>query len=188
MPTVPTATPAIPLTSQQLYRKSELKQLNTECQSTAQLTPLDDIVGQERAQQAVEFAMGIKEKGYNIYAIGQNGLGKRTMMLRYLNRHDPIKPALFDWCYVVNFDDTRSPKVLKLTAGMGQEFKKSIEKLMLKLVRALPLAFDNEMYYARAEKLKSQLIQKQEAALTELSEEAKQKNISLSLTMQEIIK
>ena len=66
MPTVPTAKPAIPLTSQQLYRKSELKQLNTECQSTAQLTPLDDIVGQERAQQAVEFAMGIKEKGYNI--------------------------------------------------------------------------------------------------------------------------
>lgn len=46
---------------------------------------------------------------------------------------------------------------------------------MLKLVKALPLAFDNEMYYARTEKLKSQLSQKQEVALTELTEEAKQK-------------
>lgn len=154
---------AAPLTSQQLYRKCDLKELSTDCQSTAELTPLDDIVGQERAQQAVEFAMGIKEKGYNIYAIGQNGLGKRTMMLRYLNRHEPSEHSLYDWCYVVNFDDTRSPKVLKLAAGSGLEFKKAIEKLMLKLVKALPLAFDNEMYYARAEKLKSQLAQKQEA-------------------------
>lgn len=175
---------AIQLTSKQLYRKCDLKELSTDCQSTAELTPLDDIVGQERAQQAVEFAMGIKEKGYNIYAIGQNGLGKRTMMLRYLNRHEPSEHSLYDWCYVVNFDDTRSPKVLKLAAGSGLEFKKAIEKLMLKLVKALPLAFDNEMYYARAEKLKSQLAQKQEAALTELSEEAKQKGISLSLTLQ----
>ncbi|WP_198780656.1 Lon protease family protein [Shewanella putrefaciens] len=175
---------AIQLTSQQLYRKCELQELDPHCQSTAELTPLDDIVGQERAQQAVEFAMGIKEKGYNIYAIGQNGLGKRTMMLRYLNRHEPSEHNLHDWCYVVNFDDTRSPKVLKLTAGTGLEFKKAIEKLMLKLVKALPLAFDNEMYYARAEKLKSQLAQKQETALTELSEEAKQKGISLSLTLQ----
>ncbi|MCH1929020.1 AAA family ATPase [Shewanella sp. A25] len=178
------ATPAIALSSHQLYRKSELKALDQNCHSTAELTPLNDIVGQERAQQAVEFAMGIKEKGYNIYAIGQNGLGKRTMMLRYLNRHEPIEPALYDWCYVVNFDDTRSPKVLKLTAGTGTEFKKAIEGLMLKLVKSLPLAFNNEMYYTRAEKLKNQLADKQEAALNELSEEAKQKGISLSLTMQ----
>lgn len=184
MPTDAISSQAVPLDSKQLYRICELNQLNADCQSTADLTPLDDIVGQERAQQAVEFAMGIKEKGYNIYAIGQNGLGKRTMMLRYLSRHEPSDHTLYDWCYVVNFDDTRSPKVLKLSAGTGLEFKKAIEKLMLKLVKALPLAFDNEMYYARTEKLKSQLAQKQEIALTELTDEAKLKGISLSLTMQ----
>ncbi|MGL5046870.1 MAG: Lon protease family protein [Shewanella sp.] len=184
MPTDVVSSQATLLNSQQLYRICELDQLSTDCHSTAELTPLDDIVGQERAQQAVEFAMGIKEKGYNIYAIGQNGLGKRTMMLRYLSRHEPSDHTLYDWCYVVNFDDTRCPKVLKLTAGTGLEFKKAVEKLMLKLVKALPLAFDNEMYYARTEKLKNQLSQKQEVALTELTEEAKQKGISLSLTMQ----
>ncbi|MGL5467344.1 MAG: ATP-dependent protease, partial [Shewanella sp.] len=81
--------PAMLLTPKQLYRQSTLAALAPNCQSTADLTPLNDIVGQERAQQAVEFAMGIKDKGYNIYAIGQNGLGKRTMMLRYLSRHEP---------------------------------------------------------------------------------------------------
>ncbi len=120
-----------PLSSDKLYRVSALNGLSDECKSTKHLTPLDEIVGQERAQQAVEFAMSIKEKGYNIYAIGRNGLGKRTMVMRYLNRHDPNGNAntLYDWCYVSNFDDTRCPKVLKLPAGQGTAFKKDIEQL-----------------------------------------------------------
>ncbi|PSW21952.1 ATP-dependent protease [Photobacterium sanctipauli] len=172
------------LSSDKLYRASELNGLPEDCKSTKNLTPLDEIVGQERAQKAVEFAMSIKEKGYNIYAIGRNGLGKRTMVLRYLNRHDPNGSGhmLYDWCYVANFEETRSPKVLKLPAGSGQKFKKDIEKLMTRLVKALPLAFDNEMYYSRSEKLKNQLTQKQESALITLTTEAKEHSVSLSVT------
>ncbi|MGF1692722.1 Lon protease family protein [Photobacterium kagoshimensis] len=178
--------PIQPLGSEKLYRGSALNGLNEECKSTKNLTPLDEIVGQERAQKAVEFAMSIKEKGYNIYAIGRNGLGKRTMVLRYLNRHEPNGNAmpLYDWCYVANFDDTRIPSVLKLPAGTGITFKKEIEKLMTRLVKALPLAFDNEMYYSRAETLKSQLAKKQEGALLTLTSKAKTQSISLSLTPQ----
>ncbi|MDW3139120.1 hypothetical protein, partial [Vibrio sp. 1288] len=61
------------LEPQQLYSVADLE--NMPCKSTKELPPIDEIVGQERAQKAVEFAMSIKEKGYNIYAIGQNGLG-----------------------------------------------------------------------------------------------------------------
>lgn len=178
--------PIKPLSSDKLYRVSELKGLDADCKSTKHLTPLDEIVGQERAQQAVEFAMSIKEKGYNIYAIGRNGLGKRTMVMRYLNRHEPNdkESSLYDWCYVVNFEETRSPKVLKLPAGTGTQFKKDIEKLMQRLVKGMPLAFDNEMYYSRAETLKNQLAEKQEGALANLTKQAKEKGISLSLTTQ----
>ena len=176
--------PVKPLSSDKLYRASELKGLSAECKSTKYLTPLDEIVGQERAQQAVEFAMSIKEKGYNIYAIGRNGLGKRTMVLRYLNRHAANGELLYDWCYVANFEETRRPKVLKLPAGTGNQFKKEIEKLMTRLVKALPLAFDNEMYFSRSETLKNQLSQKQESALLTLTSEAKEKSVSLSLTTQ----
>jgi lon-related putative ATP-dependent protease len=178
--------PIKPLSSDKLYRVSELKGLDADCKSTKHLTPLDEIVGQERAQQAVEFAMSIKEKGYNIYAIGRNGLGKRTMVMRYLNRHEPNdkESSLYDWCYVVNFEETRSPKVLRLPAGTGTQFKKDIEKLMQRLVKGMPLAFDNEMYYSRAETLKNQLAEKQEGALANLTKQAKEKSISLSLTTQ----
>ncbi|EIE1225424.1 Lon protease family protein [Vibrio vulnificus] len=170
------------LSAAQLYSVAELEQLP--CKSTKELAPIDEIVGQERAQKAVEFAMSIKEKGYNIYAIGQNGLGKRTMILRYLNRHQHDVDALYDWCYVANFEDIRTPKVLKLPQGVGVQFRNDIEKLMTKLVNAMPLAFDNEMYYSRADKLKNQLVQKQEQELERITKEAKEKGISLTITTQ----
>lgn len=120
--------PIKPLSCHQLYRTSTLTELAADCKSTKHLQPLDQIIGQDRAQQAVEFAMSIKEKGYNIYALGHNGLGKRTMILRYLNRHEPSSnnQAVFDWCYTVNFDEARHPKLLKLPAGTAHQFKKEV--------------------------------------------------------------
>lgn len=170
------------LEATQLYLSAELEKLQNK--STKELAPIDEIVGQERAQKAVEFAMSIKEKGYNIYAIGQNGLGKRTMILRYLNRHQHDEKALFDWCYIANFEDIRTPRVLKLPCGIGSRLKQDIEKLMSKLVNAMPLAFDNELYYSRADKLKNQLAAKQEAELAVITKDAKAKGISLTITSQ----
>lgn len=177
--------PISPLTSAKLYLPSLLSSLDAKVKSTKSLNPLDKIVGQERAQSAVEFAMSMQDKGYNIYAIGRNGLGKRTMVMRYLDRYDPgLHHPLYDWCYVVNFADARTPKVLQLPQGKGAQFKKDIEELMKRLVKALPLAFDNEIYYTRADKLKAQLASKQEAALNKITKEAAAKHISLSITAQ----
>lgn len=116
---------SLSLSSDKLYHPAELEQLP--CKSTKDITPIDEIVGQERAQKAVEFAMSIKDKGYNIYATGQNGLSKRTMILRYLNRHQPDDMQVFDWCYVANFEDIRQPKVLKLPSGIGKAFRQDME-------------------------------------------------------------
>ncbi|MFV0576670.1 MAG: Lon protease family protein [Vibrio sp.] len=170
------------LTEDRIYHHAQLDQLP--CKSTKDIPPIDEIVGQERAQKAVEFAMSIKDKGYNIYATGQNGLGKRTMVLRYLNRHKPDDMQVFDWCYVANFEDIRQPKVLKLPCGVGKAFRQDVEKLLAKLVKAIPLAFDNEVYFTRSEKLKNQLNQKQQSALEEISLIAKEKGVSLTITMQ----
>lgn len=171
--------PQQPLTSDQLYRTATLNKLQVS--STKHLAPLDEIVGQERARQAVEFAMSIREKGYNIYAIGQNGLGKRTMVMRYLNKHWRYEHPIFDYCYVANFQNSRSLTVLMLPPQRGVVFKKDIEKLLAKLGKSLTLAFDNEMYYSRADVLTNRLSEQQENALNTLKDEAKSFHIRLSI-------
>ena len=173
----------IKLTESDIYRACQLSDLLPNCKTTKDLQPITEIVGQTRAQKAVEFAMGIKEKGYNIYAIGQNGLGKRTMMLRYL-RKLKTQSELYDWCYVSNFDNPRRPKVLKLESGKGETFSQDVEKLVIKLVKSLPLTFENELYYNRTEQLKKQLAERQEAELDNISKKAKEQNVQLSVTPQ----
>ncbi len=169
-----------PLTLEKLYRTAKPKDLPF--RTTKSLEPLTEIVGQERAQEAVRFAMSMQDSGYNVYAVGRNGLGKRTMMLRYLNRHAGEGQHTFDWCYVANFDEPRAPKVLKLPAGIGQQLKKDIEKLMERLVKAIPVAFDNDSYFERSDKLKNELAEKQEQILQKLAKQAKRKKVNLTIT------
>ncbi|GAM63166.1 ATP-dependent protease La type II [Vibrio ishigakensis] len=106
------------------------------------------------------------------------------MMLRYLKRHPFDMEGLYDWCYVANFDDIRIPKVLKLPRGIGTKLKSDIDKLITKLLKAMPLAFDNEIYFSRADKLKNQLATKQNTALEALTLEAKAQDVSLTITTQ----
>lgn len=168
------------LKASQAYASCNLKDLpfNT----TKSLPPLNEIVGQARAKEAVRFAMAMPDSGYNIYAVGRNGLGKRTMVLRYLDHQIQGDGEVWDWCYVANFDEPRSPSVLKLPVGMGMSLKKDMEKLMSRLVKAIPQAFDNDNYFERSEKLKSDYAQIQENALEKLAKQAKRKKISLSIT------
>jgi len=168
------------LSVDQLYSTCRLNDLPFT--TSKSLAPLNEIVGQSRAQEAVRFAMAMPDTGYNIYAVGRNGLGKRTMILRYLDRERKKTNTIYDWCYVANFNEPRSPEVLKLPVGMGLKLKQGVEKLILRLVRGIPQAFDTDSYFERTEALKNEYATLQENALDKLSNQARRKKIKLSLT------
>lgn len=168
------------LTVKELYASCESKDLNFT--STKSLEPINEFVGQSRAQEAIRFAMAMPDSGYNVYAVGRNGLGKRTMIMRYLDHHRKQIPNLYDWCYVADFELPRSPKVLKLPVGMGPSLKADIEKLMLRLVKAIPQTFENDQYYERSESLKNEYADKQDNALEKVAKQARRKKIKLSLS------
>ncbi|MBM3292725.1 hypothetical protein FJY84_08620, partial [Candidatus Bathyarchaeota archaeon] len=43
------------------------------CKSSADLTPLQQIIGQDRALKALQFGLKIKDGGFNIYVSGMAG-------------------------------------------------------------------------------------------------------------------
>jgi hypothetical protein len=43
------------------------------CKTTKELVPSNEIIGQERAIRALNFGLGIKERGFNIYVAGLPG-------------------------------------------------------------------------------------------------------------------
>ena len=169
---------ALPLN--QLYKACVLKDLPFK--TTRQLDPLAEIVGQNRAQEAVRFALNMPHGGYNVYAVGRNGLGKRTMMLRYLEHHVDEDHRIHDWCYVANFDDPRVPRMIRLPAGEGGNLKQDMEKLMSRLVKMIPQTFDSDSFLERAEQLKGEYGKKQEDELEKVANQAKRRKVSLTLT------
>ncbi len=65
-----------PLTTEQLGWRCDPEQLGFE--TTAEVSPLDALFGQERGTEAIELALGLEADGYNLYVAGPVGTGRET--------------------------------------------------------------------------------------------------------------
>lgn len=121
-------------------RPLPVKSLSTRCEprqfsfnSTANLPFDEDIVGQERAIEAIDFGLEMEHKGYNIYVMGPPGMGKHELAKKLVIRKSRLRDTAKDWCYVYNFDNPLKPKVLQLDPGLGQQLKQDMDELIEKL-------------------------------------------------------
>ncbi|MGE5632131.1 MAG: Lon protease family protein [Caulobacteraceae bacterium] len=124
-------------------------------ETTADLEPLDGIIGQGRAAAAMEFGLAIKRSSYNIYVSGLTGTGRSSYTKSIVNRIAVNENVPDDWCYVYNFKNPDKPICINLPAGMGYRLQKDMRKLVKSLKIKIPKAFEGEEY----EKQKSEIIQ-----------------------------
>jgi len=108
-------------------------------QTTDDVSELNDILGQERALDAVQFGIQMRKKGYNLYALGPPGIGKRTIVQEFIKQRSAAARTPPDWCYVHNFDDPHSPKALELPPERGNRLRQHMESLIEDLRTAIPL-------------------------------------------------
>ena len=135
------------LKPEQLRRQSDPARFSFE--STADLSPLRKIIGQERAVRAIDFGIDIPSQGYNIYALGPAGSGRTTAVRRFLDRRAAERPVPWEWCYVYNFEDPRCPKAVNLPPGRASELRKQMGALFEGLRGEIPRAFEGEHYEER---------------------------------------
>ena len=144
---------------------------------TNELADFEGIVGQERAIDALSFAVEMGRPGYNMYLMGSTGLGKHTLLKRFLDEAAAEQSAADDWCYVFNFDDPQKPKAINLPAGQGRKFRDDMRQLVQDLQTAIPSAFETELYYTRQQEVRDSLKEQTHAAFNSLAEEAKQHEV-----------
>ena len=147
--------------------------------TTAKLESLAEIIGQERAVGAVRFGVGIQRDGYNLFALGPNGIGKNSLVRRYVEEKAEAKETPPDWCYVNNFEQPYKPHVLELPPGMGHELSTDMEQLIEDLHSAIPAVFESEEYRTRSQVIEEELSERQERTIDEIRTAAREKGISL---------
>ena len=140
----------------ELYHSCDMSLLNFA--TTDDITELTDVIGQERALEALDFGFGIKHDGYNLFVSGSTGLGKHTIVKHLLESRVVDHKESNDWCYINNFKRQHNPLVLKLPAGTGNQLRNDMSQLVEDLLVAIPAAFESDEYHARVKEIKDEVI------------------------------
>lgn len=168
------------LTADQAYKNCGPE--NVGCDSSQELSALETIVGQDRAIRAMQFGLGIKQKGFNIYVSGMPGTGRTTAVRRFLEEVAAAKPIPMDWCYVNNFEDPYHPHALDLPAGRAVDLQKSMENLTKLVFQEVRNVFESEEYAKHKEEVLNKFQQQKQVILEQVNQLANQESFVLQPT------
>lgn len=152
------------------------------CDTTKELTPPSEIIGQERAVRALKFGLGIKNHGFNMYVAGYPGTGRKTAVKSFVEAQAKTMPVPSDWCYVNNFGNQYEPKAIELPPGKGKEFQEDMKNFIENVKNALPKAFESEDYVARRESTLRELENKRKVLIDEINTKARQEGFVIQTT------
>ena len=169
-----------PLGIEALCRHCDPDQFQFE--TTAELDDLKEVIGQDRAVDAIRFGIGIQQEGYNLFAVGPNGTGKYTAVHKSLSQKAAEEPVPSDWCYVNNFDQKHMPNALEVPAGQGTMLAQDMNRMVEELFAVIPGAFESEEYLTQKRAIEAEFQEKQESELEKLRQEAAGQNIALIRT------
>ncbi|HSP84965.1 MAG TPA: ATP-binding protein [Psychrobacter sp.] len=141
---------------------------------------LDIGFGQQRALKALHTALDIHASGYHVFAAGENGLGKRTVISRLLRLIAADAPTPDDWAYVHNFTDPRTPLALRLPAGQAAILQQQVNNLWQQAKKRLSQRFRSDQYQNKIEAIKNDTHQKESHAYDALNAEGKQYDLALT--------
>jgi lon-related putative ATP-dependent protease len=176
-------------------KKYELKASDLRCicdhrvfkfKNTSEIKPLNEVIGQKRAVQAIEFGLNMKSSGYNIFVTGEEGTGKSTIVNDLVSKHARTLPKPDDWCLINNFKDPFRPKAIAVSSGKAAAFAKKMHKFVEDLKKDLPKAFEGEGYLKRLSGIKARFSEKQNRLFQKIDRFATRNNLQIIKSEQEI--
>ena len=150
--------------------------------NTSEVKPLDTVIGQERAVEAIDFGLNMQDPGYNIFVTGLAGTGKSTIIGDLVNKHARNLPTPNDLCLVNNFKDEFRPKAIFVAPGKAIQLSKKMNRAVEGLKKELPEVFENETYLKKLSKIKSKYSEKQHHLFEHLQSFAAKKNLQIEQT------
>lgn len=168
------------LNSKDVYKEVDIASLTFE--TTSDLKPLSEYIGQDRAIGAIKFGLGMKCPGYNIYVAGPIGTGKTTLIQNILKEFAKSLPKPPDWCYVNNFKDEYEPKALSFPAGEGKIFQHDMKELLKHMKDTLVRIFESKQYQDEQQSIVEELDKKSQEMFQIIQQKAVMDNFHIQAT------
>ncbi|MBI2956495.1 MAG: AAA family ATPase [Acidobacteria bacterium] len=149
-------------------------------ETTAELEPLDTIIGQERALKAIKLGVELYGSGYNIFICGLSGTGRATTVKQVLERIQPRCAPAPDRCYVHNFQRPEQPRLLALPRGQATRFRKDMDRAIDFLRARLPQLFEDEKYHRARSRILDRYGGQEKLLLESFSEQLRKDQFALA--------
>lgn len=141
-------------------------------ETTEELEPIQEGIGQDRGIKALQFGIQVDVKGYNLYLEGPSGVGKTMYTKNYLDKVASKKKVPSDWCYIYNFDNPNEPIAVELPAGHGKEFKESMDGFIKEIKKDIKKTFNADDFEKEKALIKQEYETKRTALLEKLNTDA----------------
>jgi lon-related putative ATP-dependent protease len=165
------------LPPERLYRRTDPALFDFD--STADLPGSSEPVGQPRAVAAVRFGVAVEDDGFNVFALGPAGTGKRHFVEGFLAAAAAGRGPGRDLCYVHDFERPNQPRALLLPAGMGVRLRDDMRQLVDEVAAALPAAFEEASYQARLQAIEENFKRRPIEILEALRSRAETRGIAM---------
>ena len=151
-------------------------------ETTAEIEPLDQVIGQERAVRAITFGLEMQSSGYHIFVTGPEGTGKTTIVQEIVRKAAGKLPTPSDWIMVNNFKDEYRPRSLPLPPGQAVRFARSLNRLVSDLKIRLPKEFQADSFREKVGEIQKRYSEKKKAQFEALDKSAESKKLKLEKT------
>ena len=148
-------------------------------ETTEELEPIQEGIGQDRGIKALEFGIQVDVKGYNLYLEGPSGVGKTMYTKNYLDKIAIKKKVPSDWCYIYNFENPNEPIAVELPAGQGKEFQEAMDGFIKEIKKDIKKTFNADDFEKEKALIKQEYETKRTALLEKLNADAAKYNFSV---------
>jgi predicted ATP-dependent protease len=136
-------------------------------------------VGQDRAEQAARFGLGIQQPDYNLFVLGEVGSGRSSLLLQSMQAMAATRPVPPDLCYLHNFDSPEHPRALRMPPGQGRQLRQLMLALARTLQTEIPLRLSSEDFKAEGDRIRNAYKVEEAKAYTELDAFAEARHFTL---------
>jgi predicted ATP-dependent protease len=136
-------------------------------------------IGQERAEKAARFGLGMDQPDYNLFVLGEVGSGRSSLLKQAMQAAASDRAPPPDLCYLHNFDAPERPHALRLPAGQGRLLRQLMARMMKSLQVEIPQHLDGQDFKAESEHIEKSYKEEEAKAYAELEAYAEARNFTM---------
>jgi lon-related putative ATP-dependent protease len=154
------------------------------CDTTAECPPLQGIVGQDAAVEALRFGIECAASDQNVFVRGLTGTGRMSLVRRLLDELMPACRLESDHCYVHDFSAPDRPRLLVLAPCQGRALRKRVRELAKFVRESLGELLTGDSVDARRMALEAEAQEKVEALTSPFEADLRAAELTMVRTQQ----